>query len=98
MRLGDYMKSSSPAARDESLCRLSISLHAGVLILTTLSTDALRKGASLYVVATHRGGRGCLVRGSARGGLCDRSGGARRDDVPNHARRARCARLGRGAG
>src|SRR5947199_9320612 len=39
MRLGDYMKSSSPAAGDESLRRISISLHAGALILTTPSAD-----------------------------------------------------------
>src|SRR2546429_3692434 len=50
MRLGDYMKSSSPAAGDESLCRISISLHAGALILTTPSADTRLAKEQSYVV------------------------------------------------
>src|SRR5438046_6108071 len=76
------MKRSSPVWREESLCRISTSLHGGAAILTRAAADYGLPRRQSHVMATHRSGCGRLARGGGGGRVRVSDGGRGRHGLP----------------
>src|SRR5438034_5025658 len=66
------MKRSSPVWREESLCRISTSLHGGAAILTRAAADYGLPRRQSHVMATHRSGCGRLAEAAGAAGFACR--------------------------